>query len=54
MYKIEKDFALPRHHSDIFSYLRLWKRTDCQSQTLAKPLAHMLRYALMKAESLEA
>ena len=54
MYKIEKHLAPPWHYSDIFSCLRVVKRTNCQTITLAKPLAHMLRYALMKAESLEA
>lgn len=54
MYKIRKNLSLLRHHSDIFSYLRVVKRTNCQTQTIAKPLAHMLRYALMKAESIEA
>ena len=54
MNKIEKYFAPPRHYSDIFSCLRVVKRTNCQTPTLAKTLAHMLRYALMKAESLEA
>ena len=54
MYKIENNFALPWHYSDIFSYSWVVKRTNCQTQTIAKPLAHMLRYALMKAESIEA
>ena len=54
MYKIEKNIALSAHNSDIFSDLQVKERTNCQTHSHAKPLAHMLRYALMKAESIEA